>query len=51
MINDAQLTAILPVVDVWRVAVFHRDRLDLKDLGVDTTGTNILLSGQAHRSP
>ena len=45
MINNAQLTAVLPVVDVSRAAGFYRDRLGLKDLGVDTTGNNILLSG------
>ena len=45
MINNAQLTAVLPVVDVNRAAGFYRDRLGLKDLGVDTTGNNILLSG------
>jgi len=45
MINKAQLTAVLPVVDVSRAAGFYRDRLGLKDLGVDTTGNQILLSG------
>ena len=34
MINNAQLTAVLPVVDVTRAAGFYRDRLGLKDLGV-----------------
>ena len=45
MINNAQLTVVLPVVDVSRAAGFYRDRLGLKDLGVDTAGNNILLSG------
>jgi len=39
------LTAVLPVVDVTRAASFYRDRLGLKDLGVETTGNHILLTG------
>ena len=45
MINNAQLTAVLPVVDVTRAAGFYRDQLGLKDLGVDTTGNHVLLTG------
>jgi hypothetical protein len=45
MINNAQLTAVLPVGNVSRAAGFYRDQLGLKDLGVDSTGNNILLSG------
>jgi len=45
MISNAQLTAVLPVVDVSRAAGFYRDRLGLNDLGVDTTGNHILLIG------
>lgn len=45
MINNAQLTTVLPVVDVSRAARFYSDQLGLKDLGVDITGNHILLSG------
>ena len=45
MINNAQLTVVLPVVDVSRATGFYRDQLDLKDLGVDPTGNHVLLTG------
>jgi len=45
MISNAQLTAVLPVIDVTRAAGFYRDRLGLKDLGEDTTGNHVLLTG------
>ena len=45
MINNAQLTAILPVVDVSRATSFYRDRLGLKDLGDEPSGNHVLLTG------
>jgi len=45
MINNAQLTVVLPVVDVSRATGFYRDRLGLKDLGQDPTGNRVLLTG------
>ena len=45
MISNAQLTVVLPVVDVTRAAGFYRDQLGLKDLGEDTTGNHVLLTG------
>ena len=45
MINNAQLTVVLPVVDASRAASFYRDQLGLKDLGVDPTGNHVLLTG------
>ena len=45
MINNAQLTVILPVVDVSRATGFYRDRLGLKDLGDDPTGNHVLRTG------
>jgi catechol 2,3-dioxygenase-like lactoylglutathione lyase family enzyme len=45
MINNAPLTAILPVVDVSRATGFYRDRLGLKDLGDEPSGNHVLLTG------
>jgi catechol 2,3-dioxygenase-like lactoylglutathione lyase family enzyme len=45
MISNAQLTAILPVVDVSRATSFYRDRLGLKDLGDEPSGNHVLLTG------
>lgn len=45
MISNAQLTPILPVVDVSRAAGFYRDRLGLKDLGDDPAGNHVLQTG------
>ena len=45
MINNAQLTVVLPVVDVSRATGFYRDQIGLKDLGVDPTGNHVLLTG------
>ena len=45
MINNAQLTVVLPVVDVSRATGFYRDRLGLKDRGEDPTGNHVLLTG------
>jgi catechol 2,3-dioxygenase-like lactoylglutathione lyase family enzyme len=45
MINNAQLTAILPVIDVSRATGFYRDRLGLKDLGDEPSGNRVLLTG------
>jgi predicted enzyme related to lactoylglutathione lyase len=45
MINNAQLTAILPVVDLSRATDFYRDRLGLKDLGDEPGGTHVLQTG------
>jgi catechol 2,3-dioxygenase-like lactoylglutathione lyase family enzyme len=42
MISNAQLTPILPVVDVSRAAGFYRDRLGLKDLGDEPGGNHVL---------
>jgi len=42
MISSAQLTPILPVVDVSRATGFYRDRLGLKDLGDDPSGNHLL---------
>jgi hypothetical protein len=45
MISNAQLTPILPVVDVSRAAGFYRDRLGLKDLGDEPGGNHVLRTG------
>jgi len=45
MISNAQLTPILPVVDVSRAADFYRDRLGLKDLGDEPGGNHLLQTG------
>jgi predicted enzyme related to lactoylglutathione lyase len=45
MISNAQLTPILPVVDVSRAAGFYRDRLGLKDLGDEPGGNHVLQTG------
>jgi catechol-2,3-dioxygenase len=45
MINNAQLTVVLPVVDVSRATGFYRDRLGLKDLGTEPSGNRVLLTG------
>ena len=45
MINNAQLTVVLPVVDVSRATGFYRDRLGLKDLGNEPSGNRVLLTG------
>jgi catechol 2,3-dioxygenase-like lactoylglutathione lyase family enzyme len=42
MISNAQLTPILPVVDVSRATGFYRDRLGLKDLGDEPGGNHLL---------
>jgi catechol 2,3-dioxygenase-like lactoylglutathione lyase family enzyme len=42
MISNAQLTAILPVVDVSRATEFYRDRLGLKDVGDEPGGNHLL---------
>ena len=39
MINNAQLTEVLPVVDVSRATSFYHDRLGLKDLGNEPSAT------------
>lgn len=45
MISNAQLTPILPVVDLSRAAGFYRDRLGLRDLGDDPGGNHVLQTG------
>src|SRR5450759_2657084 len=45
MISDAQLTPVLPVVDVNRAAGFYRDRLGLKDAGDDPAGNHLVQTG------
>ena len=45
MISNAQVTPILPVVDVSRATGFYRDRLGLKDLGDDPGGNHLLQTG------
>ncbi len=45
MSNNAQLTVVLPVVDVSRATSFYRDRLGLKDLGNEPSGNRVLLTG------
>jgi predicted enzyme related to lactoylglutathione lyase len=45
MISNAQLTPILPVVDVTRAAGFYRDRLGLMDLGDEAGGNRLLQTG------
>jgi len=45
MISNAQLTPILPVVDVSRATGFYRDRLGLKDLGDEAGGNHLLQTG------
>jgi catechol 2,3-dioxygenase-like lactoylglutathione lyase family enzyme len=42
MISNAQVTSILPVVDVSRATGFYRDRLGLVDLGDEPTGNHLL---------
>jgi hypothetical protein len=42
MISNAQLTSILPLVDVSRATGFYRDRLGLLDLGDEATGNHLL---------
>ncbi|MDQ1484249.1 MAG: hypothetical protein QOF35_2325 [Actinomycetota bacterium] len=42
MISNAQITPILPVVDVSRATVFYRDRLGLRDLGDEPGGNHLL---------
>jgi catechol 2,3-dioxygenase-like lactoylglutathione lyase family enzyme len=45
MISNAQLTPILPVVDISRATGFYRDRLGLKDLGDEPGGNHVLQTG------
>ena len=45
MISNAQLTPVLPVVDVSRAAGFYRDRLGLKDAGDDPSGNHLVQTG------
>jgi len=45
MISNAQLTPILPVVDVSRATGFYCDRLGLKDLGEEAGGNHLLQTG------
>jgi catechol 2,3-dioxygenase-like lactoylglutathione lyase family enzyme len=45
MIENAQLTPILPVADQDRATRFYRDRLGLKDLGDDANGQRLLQTG------
>jgi predicted enzyme related to lactoylglutathione lyase len=42
MISNAQLTPVLPVVDVSRATGFYRDRLGLEDLGDEPGGNHLL---------
>ena len=42
MISNAQLTPVLPVVDVSRAIGFYRDRLGLKDAGDDPGGNHLV---------
>jgi len=44
MIQNAQVTPILPVVDLSRATSFYRDQLGLKDLG-DEGGNHLLQTG------
>ena len=45
MISNAQLTPVLPVVDLSRATGFYRDRLGLKDVGDDPGGNHLLQTG------
>ena len=45
MISNAQLTPVLPVVDVTRATGFYRDRLGLKDIGEDPGGNHLVQTG------
>ena len=45
MINNAPLTAILPVGDMSRATDFYRDRLGMKDLGDEPGGNHMLQAG------
>ena len=45
MISNAQVTPILPVVDVSRATGFYRDRLGLTDLGDELSGNHVLQTG------
>ena len=45
MNSNAQVTPILPVLDVTRAASFYRDRLGLKDLGDEPGGNHVLQTG------
>jgi catechol 2,3-dioxygenase-like lactoylglutathione lyase family enzyme len=45
MISNAQLTPVLPVVDVSRATGFYRDRLGLKDVGDGPGGNHLLQTG------
>ena len=45
MISNAQLTTVLPVVDVTRATGFYRDRLGLKDIGDDPGGNHLVQTG------
>ena len=45
MITNAQLTPILPVVDLSRATGFYRDRLGLTDLGDEPGGNHLLQTG------
>jgi len=45
MISNAQLTPILPVVDVSRATDFYRDRLGLVDLGDEVGGNHLMRTG------
>lgn len=45
MNNNAQLTVVLPVVDVPRATSFYRNRLGLRDLGDEPSGNHVLLTG------
>jgi predicted enzyme related to lactoylglutathione lyase len=45
MIENAQVTPILPVADLSRATGFYRDRLGLKDLGDEVGGQRLLQTG------
>jgi predicted enzyme related to lactoylglutathione lyase len=45
MINNAPLTAILPVGDLSRATDFYLGRLGLKDLGTEPGGNRLLQAG------
>ena len=45
MIENAQVTPILPVADLSRATAFYRDKLGLKDLGDDANGQRLLQTG------
>lgn len=45
MIFNAQVTPVLPVVDIPRATGFYRDRLGLKDAGDDPGGNHLLQTG------